>query len=46
MANKKKCPKDKCRFVDMGSGGEWCLPLKTKTQKGGTKKNKRKNNKK
>lgn len=29
-ANKKKCNKhkDKCKFVDMGSGGEWCLPLK------------------
>ena len=30
----KRCKKDKnCRYIDMGSGGEWCYPALTSTQK-------------
>ena len=30
----KRCKKDKkCRYIDMGSGGEWCYPALTSTRK-------------
>ena len=43
----KRCKKDKnCRYIDMGSGGEWCYPVKKVRQKTLKRRKKKSNSKK
>ena len=40
--NKKGCKKDPmCKYVDMGSGGEWCYTKKKSKQKKNTRRKKK-----